>query len=229
VLLQNLAREDASPKRPGAASALRRRRAGAGVGGLAAAFHLSKADLEWFNGKPSLFSSRGEAILKVVVYADRKRSTCSVSSGWLLGKATIPLDLKGAEAKPMVLHRSWISIGKTTVKRRGCGHRSGGGGADRLPALGDAAAARRVDDGGGSAGQPARVAVQGEWRCTATSRGCGRAQVQCEGPGGGGGGTGWKILGCDHGDGWEELEYSFWGGNLEAIVAIEYYLEDEIF
>ena len=55
------------------------------------------------------------------------------------------------------------------------------------PALGDAAAAaRRVDDGGGSAGQPARVAVQGERRCTATSRGRGRAQVQGEGPGGGG-------------------------------------------
>ena len=90
-----------------------------------------------------------------------------------------------------------------------------------------AAAARRVDDGGGSAGQPARVAVQGEQRCTTTSRGRGRAQVQCEGPGGGG--TGWKISGCGRGDGWEELEYSFWGGNLEAIVAVECYLEGEIF
>jgi hypothetical protein len=30
-------------------------------GSLAAAFHLSKADLEWFDGKPSLFSSRREA------------------------------------------------------------------------------------------------------------------------------------------------------------------------
>jgi hypothetical protein len=34
---------------------------------IAAAFHLSKADLEWFDGKPSLFSSRrvGETSLKV--------------------------------------------------------------------------------------------------------------------------------------------------------------------
>jgi hypothetical protein len=38
--------------------------------------------------------------------------TCGVSSGRLLGKATIPLDLKGAEAKPAVLHSGWISIGK---------------------------------------------------------------------------------------------------------------------
>ncbi|CAD6206838.1 unnamed protein product [Miscanthus lutarioriparius] len=64
-------------------------------GALAAAFHLSKADLAWFNGKPSLFSS-----------------------GRLLGKATIPLDLKGAEAKPAVLHSGWISIGKRAGKGR---------------------------------------------------------------------------------------------------------------
>jgi hypothetical protein len=38
--------------------------------------------------------------------------TCGVSSGRLLGKATIPLDLKGTEAKPAVLHSGWISIGK---------------------------------------------------------------------------------------------------------------------
>jgi hypothetical protein len=85
-------------------------------GALAAAFHLSKADLEWFNGKPSLFSSRGEASLKVSVYAGRKGSACGVSSGRLLGKATIALDLKGAEAKPAVLHSGWISIGKRSGK-----------------------------------------------------------------------------------------------------------------
>ncbi|KAK3149199.1 hypothetical protein QOZ80_3AG0214220 [Eleusine coracana subsp. coracana] len=81
-------------------------------GALAAAFHLSKADLEWLNAKPSLFSSRGEARLKVAVYAGRKGSTCGVSSGRLLGKATIPLDLKGAESKPAVLHSGWICVGK---------------------------------------------------------------------------------------------------------------------
>lgn len=85
----------------------------ASSGALAAAFHLSKADLEWFARKPSLFSpSRGAANLKVAVYAGRKGTTCGVSSGRLLGKATISLDLKGAEAKPAVLHSGWISIGK---------------------------------------------------------------------------------------------------------------------
>ena len=74
---------------------------------------LSKADLEWFARKPSIFSpSRGAATLKVSVYAGRKGTTCGVSSGRLLGKATISLDLKGAEAKPAVLHSGWISVGK---------------------------------------------------------------------------------------------------------------------
>ena len=59
----------------------------------------------------------------------------------------------------------------------------------------------------------------------ATSQGRGRAQEQEHGVAA----TGWKISGCGRGDGWEELEYSFWGGNLEAIVAVEYYLKSEIF
>jgi hypothetical protein len=78
-------------------------------GALAAAFHLSKAEVEWFDRKPSLFSSWhrvGEASLKVSVYTDRKGSVCGVSFGRLLGKATVPLDLNGAEAKPAVLHSS---------------------------------------------------------------------------------------------------------------------------
>ncbi|VAI37220.1 unnamed protein product [Triticum turgidum subsp. durum] len=97
-------------------------------GALAAAFHLSKADLEWFARKPSLFSpSRGAATLKVSVYAGRKGTTCGVSSGRLLGKATISLDLKGAEAKPAVLHSGWISVG-----RRGVGGKGGGSAAAEL-------------------------------------------------------------------------------------------------
>ncbi|XP_020158223.1 uncharacterized protein [Aegilops tauschii subsp. strangulata] len=97
-------------------------------GALAAAFHLSKADLEWFARKPSLFSpSRGAATLKVSVYAGRKGTTCGVSSGRLLGKATISLDLKGAEAKPAVLHSGWISVG-----RRGAGGKGGGSAAAEL-------------------------------------------------------------------------------------------------
>uniref|UniRef100_A0A0D9VZJ3 DUF1005 domain-containing protein n=1 Tax=Leersia perrieri TaxID=77586 RepID=A0A0D9VZJ3_9ORYZ len=86
-------------------------------GTLAAAFHLSKADLEWFARKPSLFSSsssasRRPAVLKVAVYAGRRGSTCGVSSGRLIGKASIPVDLKGAAAKAAVVHSGWICISK---------------------------------------------------------------------------------------------------------------------
>jgi hypothetical protein len=81
-------------------------------GALAAAFHLSKPDLEWFARKPSLFSPSRGATLKVSVYAGRKGSAC----GRLLGKATISLDLKGAEAKPAVLHSGWIPVGKAKAK-----------------------------------------------------------------------------------------------------------------
>jgi hypothetical protein len=85
---------------------------GAGSGGeqssvdaLAPVFHLSKADLESFARKPSLFCpSRGAAALKMSVYAGRKGTTCGASSDRLLVKDTISLDLKGAEAKPAVLH-----------------------------------------------------------------------------------------------------------------------------
>ncbi|KAF0905564.1 hypothetical protein E2562_007361 [Oryza meyeriana var. granulata] len=82
------------------------------TGALAAAFHLSKADLDRLTAKPSLFGSR-TARLKVAVYAGRRGTTCGVgNSGRLLGKVVIPLDLKGAAAKPVVYHSSWICIGR---------------------------------------------------------------------------------------------------------------------
>ncbi|KAG2578796.1 hypothetical protein PVAP13_6NG110500 [Panicum virgatum] len=81
-------------------------------------------------------------------------------------------------------------------KRRGRGHRRGRGGADRLPALGEAAAAaaRRFDDGrlGGVAGaccSAGGAEVHGDEPRTWASTGAGR------GPGGGGvGGDGMKTL-----------------------------------
>jgi Protein of unknown function (DUF1005) len=78
----------------------------------AAVFHLSKADLEKFSGKSSLFGSTRTARLRVAVYSGRRGSTCGVSSGRLLGKVTLPLDLKGAEGKPVVFHSGWVSVGK---------------------------------------------------------------------------------------------------------------------
>uniref|UniRef100_A0A0D3GM01 Uncharacterized protein n=1 Tax=Oryza barthii TaxID=65489 RepID=A0A0D3GM01_9ORYZ len=119
VLLQDPPQQAAVPDRRRAAAAaalaggIGGAGAGAGDGALAAAFHLSKADLDRLTAKPSLFGSR-TARLKIVVYAGRRGTTCGVGggSGRLLGKVVIPLDLKGASAKPVVYHSSWICIGK---------------------------------------------------------------------------------------------------------------------
>ena len=81
----------------------------AATGALAAAFHLSKADLDRVTAKPSLFGTRS-ARLKVAVYAGRRGTTYGVNSGRLLGKVVIPLDLKSAVGKPVVFHSGWVSI-----------------------------------------------------------------------------------------------------------------------
>ncbi|XP_062188561.1 uncharacterized protein LOC133891873 [Phragmites australis] len=101
------------------------------TGAFAAAFHLSKADLDRATAKPALFGPRRRAArLKVAVYAGRRATTCGVNSGRLLGKVVIPLDLKGAEGKPVVFHSGWVAIGK----RRG----------GRKPALASAGAAAQA-------------------------------------------------------------------------------------
>ncbi|KAF8024689.1 hypothetical protein BT93_F1770 [Corymbia citriodora subsp. variegata] len=84
---------------------------GGGGGGGGATFHLSKSDLDRLAGK-SIFS--GKVCLKVSVYAGRRGATCGVSSGRLLGKVSVPLDLAGAESRACVFHSGWISVGKET-------------------------------------------------------------------------------------------------------------------
>ena len=81
----------------------------AATGALAAAFHLSKAELDRVTAKPSLFGTRS-ARLKVAVYAGRRGTSCGVNSGRLLGKVVIPLDLKSAVGKPVVFHSGWVPI-----------------------------------------------------------------------------------------------------------------------
>ncbi|URE14399.1 hypothetical protein MUK42_11061 [Musa troglodytarum] len=89
---------------------------------VAARFHLSKDDLARIAGKPSFFASHGGcARLKVSVYTGRRGSTCGVSSGRLLGKVTMPLDLKGALAesgagKPVAFHSGWVSLAKNKFR-----------------------------------------------------------------------------------------------------------------
>ncbi|XP_072958058.1 uncharacterized protein [Typha angustifolia] len=80
----------------------------------AAAFNLSKADLDRIAGK-SIFSGRSSR-LKVAIYTGRRGTTCGVSSGRLIGKVKLPLNLKGADSKAMVFHSGWIDVGKDAAK-----------------------------------------------------------------------------------------------------------------
>lgn len=76
---------------------------------LAAGFHLGRADLDRLAGK-SLFAARCR--VKIAIYTGRRGSTCGVNSGRLLGKVTVPLDLRAAEGRPCIFHSGWIAVGK---------------------------------------------------------------------------------------------------------------------
>lgn len=80
---------------------------------LAASFHLSKADLDKLVGK-SIFA--GKLYLKISIYTGRRGTTCGVSSGRLLGKVSVPLDLAGTESRACSFHNGWISVGKDDAK-----------------------------------------------------------------------------------------------------------------
>ncbi|CAL9195262.1 unnamed protein product [Musa hybrid cultivar] len=93
----------------------------AAAASLAAGFHLSKADLDRIAGR-SLFSAAsasgaGTAKLKVAIYSGRMGTTCGVRSGRLLGKVSLPLDLReAAEGTAVVFHSGWIGLGKGAAK-----------------------------------------------------------------------------------------------------------------
>lgn len=76
---------------------------------LAASFHLSQPDLDKLAAKSVIFA--GKSKLKVAIYTGRRGSTCGVNSGKLLGKVTVPLDLKAGEGKGVVFHNGWVKVG----------------------------------------------------------------------------------------------------------------------
>lgn len=83
----------------------------------AATFHLSLPDLHRLSSPPSLAlplirSARGlrSPKLKIAIYTGRRGSTCGVSSGRLLGRISIPLDLKLAEDRKVVYHSGWLPL-----------------------------------------------------------------------------------------------------------------------
>lgn len=76
---------------------------------LAASYHLSKADLDRLTGK---FLFAGKVYLKISIYTGRRGTTCGLSSGRLLGKVSVQLDLAGTDTRACIFHNDWISIGK---------------------------------------------------------------------------------------------------------------------
>ncbi|XVE67408.1 hypothetical protein DITRI_Ditri08aG0158200 [Diplodiscus trichospermus] len=81
---------------------------------LAACFSLSKSQID-------KIISRGGSSYKVSieVYADPDGSSCGLASGKLLGRVSVPLDLRGAESRPSVVHNGWIAIGQNKSKKNG--------------------------------------------------------------------------------------------------------------
>ncbi|RWR73990.1 Formin-like protein 18 [Cinnamomum micranthum f. kanehirae] len=76
---------------------------------IAASFHLTASDLDRLVSK-SIFA--GKPHMKIAIYTGRRGTTCGVSSGRLIGKVSVPLDLAGTESRSAVFHNGWISVGK---------------------------------------------------------------------------------------------------------------------
>ncbi|KAE8706620.1 hypothetical protein F3Y22_tig00110391pilonHSYRG00084 [Hibiscus syriacus] len=64
---------------------------------------------------------KGSASCKVsiMVYAGPDGSTCGLPYKKLLGKVSVPLDLRGAESRPCVVHKGWITIGRNRSNKDG--------------------------------------------------------------------------------------------------------------
>ncbi|XWS40351.1 hypothetical protein CRYUN_Cryun18bG0133600 [Craigia yunnanensis] len=81
---------------------------------LAACFSLSKSQID------RIISRRGSSYkVYIEVYADPDGSTCGLASGKLLGRVSVPLDLRGAESRPSVVHNGWVAIGQNRSTKNG--------------------------------------------------------------------------------------------------------------
>lgn len=66
-------------------------------------FHLDPVALRRMSGRPTS--------LRISVYSGRMGQTCGMTTGKLLGRVSLCVDLKGAEAKPIVFHSGWMRLG----------------------------------------------------------------------------------------------------------------------
>ncbi|KNA21356.1 hypothetical protein SOVF_044150 [Spinacia oleracea] len=76
-------------------------------------FHLDPAALRRMSGRPISF--------RVSVYSGRMGQTCGMTTGKLIGRVNLCVDLKGAEVKPIVFQSGWMRFGnqKGVEKNKG--------------------------------------------------------------------------------------------------------------
>ncbi|KAL6221055.1 hypothetical protein ACLB2K_008807 [Fragaria x ananassa] len=71
-------------------------------------FNLDPTALRRLSGKP--------ITLRVSVYTGRMGSTCGVTSGKLLGRVNLSIDIDAAQTSPRVIHNGWMKLGKHSDK-----------------------------------------------------------------------------------------------------------------
>ncbi|PPD83498.1 hypothetical protein GOBAR_AA39179 [Gossypium barbadense] len=74
----------------------------------AAGFHLDALTLRRLSGKP--------VTLRIEVYTGRMGHTCGVSSGKLVGRVQVTLDLGVSQATPSVFQNGWMKLGNEPEK-----------------------------------------------------------------------------------------------------------------
>ncbi|GMI74390.1 hypothetical protein like AT3G19680 [Hibiscus trionum] len=79
---------------------------------LAACFSLGESQIDRFLRDSSCNVS-------IEVYAGPDGSTCGLAYNKLLGKVSVPLDLRGAESRPCVVHNGWIGLGRNRSNKNG--------------------------------------------------------------------------------------------------------------
>ncbi|KAJ6424469.1 hypothetical protein OIU84_025285 [Salix udensis] len=73
---------------------------------LAACYSLDKTQIDDF------LSCKKPKNLEIEVYIRDNGVTCGLKDGKLLGRVTVPLDMRKSESRPSVLHNEWIDIGE---------------------------------------------------------------------------------------------------------------------
>ncbi|KAE8721833.1 hypothetical protein F3Y22_tig00015095pilonHSYRG00007 [Hibiscus syriacus] len=80
---------------------------------VAACFSLGKSEID------RIIKGSSSCNVSIMIYACPNGSTCGLPYKKLLGKVSVPLDLRGAESRPCVVHNGWITIGRNKSNKDG--------------------------------------------------------------------------------------------------------------